>query len=102
MQFKTGKVQFILFLFLLPVISEAAQSLVSISADFLGIINTFSRIIFGLGIVYFFYGLGNYMGGVDDKKKKEARDTMVYGVIGVFVMVSVWGLVAVVRGIFGI
>ena len=54
---------------------------------------TLPKLFFALALVYFFYGLGSYVMGVDDKKKAEAKTTIIYGVIILFVMSSVWGLV---------
>ena len=34
--------------------------------------------------------------------EKEARNVMIYGIIGLFVMVAVWGLVNVLINTFGL
>ena len=60
-------------------------------SGFVGVV--LPRLFFALALVYFFYGLGSYVMGVDDKKKAEAKTTIIYGVIILFVMSSVWGLV---------
>ena len=56
-----------------------------------------------VAVIYFFWGVGKYMTATgDSEKQEEARGIMIYGIIGLFVMVSVWGLVRVVGDTFGI
>jgi len=40
--------------------------------------------------------------GGDEEKRKAGRNTMLYGIIGLFVMVAVWGLVNVLISTFGL
>ena len=63
---------------------------------------TLPKLLFALALVYFFYGLISYVSGVDDKKKLEAKSTMIWGILVLFVMASVWGLIAFVQGATGI
>lgn len=46
--------------------------------------------------------LGYIKAGADEDKKKTYKDLMIYGIIGLFVMVSVWGLVAILSGTFNL
>ncbi len=67
-----------------------------------GVITTFvggtlPRLFFALALAYFFYGLGSYVMGVDDKKKAEAKTTMIFGIIVLFVMSSVFGLIRILQ-----
>ncbi|OIO33277.1 MAG: hypothetical protein COZ49_04260 [Candidatus Yonathbacteria bacterium CG_4_10_14_3_um_filter_47_65] len=60
-------------------------------------------LIIGLALVYFLWGVSKYiLHGDDEKKREEGRQMMVYGIIGLFVMVSVWGLVNILVGTFGL
>ncbi len=57
------------------------------------------------GTVAFFYGMVQYIWGVrqgDAGKAKVGNSFMVWGLVGVFVMVSVWGIVYWFQSIFGI
>ena len=38
--------------------------------------------------------------GEDEDKRGKARNMMIYGIIGLFVMVRLWGLVAILTGPF--
>ena len=60
-------------------------------------------ILITLALLYFLFGLGEYvLESHDDAKKTEGRNRMIYGVVALFVMVSVWGLVGVIASQFGI
>lgn len=67
------------------------------------IIDPLIRILVALAIVYFIWGVVKYIShGGDENKRTEGYKTMIYGVIALFVIVSVWGLVAVLQNtVFG-
>ena len=50
----------------------------------------------------FMYGLMKYMfkGSGSDTARAEGRKLMLWGLIGIFVMISVWGLVGMIKGLF--
>jgi FtsH-binding integral membrane protein len=103
MRLKKEKVKIILFLFLIPIMSLAAEGpLVGIARKILDFLSVIPGFLFGLALTYFFYGLVGYVTARDEKKMKEGRDIIFYGVIGLFVMSSVWGLVSLARSIFNI
>ncbi len=59
---------------------------------------TLPRLFFAMALAYFLYGLVNYVTVAgDEKKRTEARNTIVYGIIILFVMTSVWGLISFVQ-----
>jgi len=54
-------------------------------------------------VVYFLYGVLQYViMGDDEEKKEKAKSTILYGIVGIFVMVSVYGLVKLVQNTFGV
>lgn len=58
------------------------------------IVDTATPIVVGIALLAFFWGLAKYIFSAnDDEKKKEGRNIMIWGVVALFVMVSVWGLV---------
>jgi hypothetical protein len=66
------------------------------------IINPLISILVGVGFILFFWGIANYlflMSG-DVKKKEDAKQFMIWGVIIITVMISVWGIVQLLQGIF--
>ncbi|MEK7208691.1 MAG: pilin [Patescibacteria group bacterium] len=65
------------------------------------IFNPLVALILTLALVYFLWGIVKYLQAVgDETKRKEGISMMTYGVIALFVMVSVWGLVKVIKNTF--
>lgn len=60
-------------------------------------------VVIGLALLGFFWGLMQFVFAAgNEEKKKEGRTHMIYGIIALFVMVAVWGLVGFIAGAFGI
>jgi hypothetical protein len=78
----------------------------TIQAILISVSNTLLKpavpILIGVALVVFFWGLVKYLnaGFGDIKKVEEARNLMIWGVISLTVMVSVWGIVKVLQGTF--
>ncbi len=60
-------------------------------------------IVIALAMLAFLWGIIQYItAGADEEKRAGARNYILYGIIGLFVMVSVWGLVYWLGGVLGI
>ncbi|MDP1625195.1 MAG: pilin [bacterium] len=59
-------------------------------------------LIIAAAVVYFIYGIAKYVLAGDEGAKEAAKDKIVYGIIALFVMVSVWGLVNILVNSFGL
>ena len=60
-------------------------------------------LLVGLAVVYFLYGVLTYVrAGADETKRTEGRNMMIFGIIAIAVMVSVWGLVNFLLGTFNL
>lgn len=57
------------------------------------VINGVIPIIIGLAVLVFLYGVFKYVISNGEDDKAAGRNFMVWGIIGLFVMISVWGLV---------
>jgi uncharacterized membrane protein len=58
------------------------------------LINNIIPVLFGLAIIYFFWGLIKYIRAAGDPKAAaEGRSIMIWGVIALVVMVGVYGLI---------
>ena len=58
-------------------------------------------LLIAAAVILFLYGVIKYVySGDNEEKRKEAKNYIVYGIIGLFVMVSVWGLVNLLVGTF--
>ncbi len=68
------------------------------------LINTLIPFILALALLVFLWGVFKYfvLGGGDEEKQAEGKKFMVYGIIGLVIMVAVWGIVALVANLFGL
>ena len=82
----------------LPMLASAATLL-----DTLALFNTFLNAMIGLfitlAIVVFFWGLIKYLMNVSEEKQ-EGLQIMFYGVIAIFIMVSIWGIIRLLQSTF--
>lgn len=58
-----------------------------------GLVKTATVILMGVALLVFMWGLSRMLFKGDDKAIKEGRNLMIWGVIALFVMVSVWAIV---------
>ncbi len=59
-------------------------------------------IVIGLALLVFLWGVLRYLFSKEDTEKGQAKSFMLWGIITLFVMVSVWGLVQIVSDtVFG-
>jgi len=57
-------------------------------------------IVVSLAVVWFSYNIFQYMIVDTEAEKTVAKNQMVWGLIAIFVMVSIWGFIGVLRGTF--
>lgn len=64
--------------------------------------NVLVPLVFAVAFVVFIWGVFQYFiaGGADEEKRESGKSLMLWGIIGFFVMASVWGLVNILRGTF--
>ena len=60
------------------------------------LLNFLLPLLITLGIVYFVWGVVQFMIGGGEEAKTKGRDRIIYGLIGLAVIVGVWGLVNIV------
>ncbi len=66
------------------------------------ILNMVIPVLVVLGIVYFVWGVITYVISSDEEAKKSGRNRMIYGIIGLAVIVAMWGLVNILVSTFGL
>lgn len=67
------------------------------------ILNSLVPLAIGLAVVLFLFGVIKYVtSGDSEESRKSGRQMMLWGIIGLFVMVSVWGLVQVLTASSGV
>src|SRR5258706_6239499 len=57
------------------------------------LINSVVVVLIALGVLVFIWGVIMYIIAKSEDQKKNARDLIIYGVIGLFAITAVWGLV---------
>lgn len=83
-------------LFQLIPVAEASVSSLMKSINTV-IINPLIIFVFALALVYFIVGLVNYLLNPESKDVHEkSKDQMLYGIIGMFIMVSVFGIMNII------
>lgn len=86
----------------LPIAALAAQA-DTIVTNIRTLVNNVIPILLIVGTVVFLWGVILYLtAGADEEKRANARSLMIYGLVGLFVMVAVWGIVNVLVGFFGV
>jgi len=67
------------------------------------IINPLIVFLFALAVVYFVYGLTRYLLSPDNEEvRKSSKTSMLWGIIGMFIMVSVFGIMNLIMNTIGV
>lgn len=66
------------------------------------IVNAIIPLIFALAFLFFLWGIFKFMRASDAKSKQESQKLIWWGLIGLFVMVSVWGIIKILGTTLGI
>ena len=97
---KIYKLFVVLFASILPTISFAEEALTKTKAIANGvgdIVDILVQVAFVAAVAFFFWGIAKYIWSVGNDGKEEGKKIMVWGVVGLFVMTCVWGLVYFIR-----
>lgn len=104
MSHKLNKIAVSIAAFLLPALVSAENELKGTKTFFenvLEIIKILIPIAFGLAILFFFFGIAKYIWSIGTEKER-GKQIMVWGVVAIFVMTSIWGIVSFLGGSFGL
>ncbi len=86
----------------LPLVSLAAVGTISQAGGLVidTINNVLVPVLFAIAFIVFLWGAFKtfILGANSDEVKEQGKNLMLYGLIGFFVMVSVWGLVNILTG----
>jgi uncharacterized membrane protein len=69
------------------------------------ILNPVIALLFAVSTIYFFYGIVRFLSAGSeqvDKTRKEAQNAILWGLVGMVIMFSVFGLIRFVLGTFGV
>jgi len=67
-----------------------------------GLLSSLVTLLLGLAVVWFIWNVIRYAMSNEDDGKEKAKSQMINGIIAIAVMVSIWGIVAILRGAFGV
>ena len=76
------------------------RGLGGIICQFQQLLNTIVPVLVSLGVVYFVWGVVQYVIADGEEAKKKGKDRIIYGVIGFAVIIGLWGLVNIVVNTF--
>ena len=80
---------------------EAGVNLLDRIVDF--VIDPAVKIVFTLGLFFFLWGFIEFLWKLKDGQvDPDGKSHMIYGLVGMLVMVSVYGIIALVMNTFGI
>lgn len=87
----------------LPVVGQLANSdLVTFICRIGDVLSTVVPVLIVLGVLYFVWGVITYVIASDEEAKKAGRDRMIFGIIGLAVIIALWGLVRILTNTFGV
>ena len=67
------------------------------------ILNPILLVVFSLGILMFMWGLVEFIADpANETKRKTGIQHMIWGTVGVFIMVSVHGIISFIENTFGL
>lgn len=67
-----------------------------------GLLDQLVVFLIALAVVWFIWNVIRYTMSSDEEKKGAAKTQMIWGIIAIAVIVSIWGLVAILQNIFGV
>lgn len=84
---------------------QGQQTGISILITILSIMNVVIKVLVAFAILMIIWGVIQFIiSGTkgDEEARKKATGTIMYGVLGLFVITAMWGLVAVLKNTFGV
>lgn len=84
-------------------LAEPLSGIKGLLVAFGGLVKLAIPIAYALCILFFFYGVANFIKQSGNPQAKEKnKDILIYGVIGIFLISSIWGIVAYIQSTLGI
>jgi len=83
--------------------SAFAQSLDALMDTVLGWLDILLPLLSTLAVVYFFFGIVRFINHAgDEKSRDEGKGIMIWGMVALFVMVALWGIVGYLQYSLGL
>lgn len=92
--------------FLSPFVAKAQTDAISIATTILGqikgVVSLALPIVFSLAILAFFWGIAKYVFSQSSESKMEGKGVLVWSLIALFVMTSLFGIISLAQDTFGV
>lgn len=82
--------------------SPQIQNLGDVVCKIGSILNSVIPVMIVAGVVFFVWGVVSFVISNDEEAKTKGRNRMIWGIIGLVVIVGMWGLVRIVTNTFGL
>lgn len=87
----------------MPVLVSAQQSVqLFVNNELTNFLNSLIPILITVGVIYFIWGVVMYVIADDEEAKSAGKNRMLWGLIGMFVIVTFWGLISVIGNTLGV
>ena len=92
----------VLGLLILPVLifAEDTGNLSGTLTTISSLLDSVKTIIFALAFLAFFYGLAKFIFSASGEDKENGKSIMIWGIIALFIMFSIWGIIKILQGSF--
>jgi len=77
--------------------NNTIQGIICKAGEILAVLLPF---LVALGVIIFVWGVISYVIASDEEAKTRGRDRMIYGIIGLAVIIALWGLVKILTNTF--
>ncbi|HEY4504250.1 MAG TPA: pilin [Candidatus Paceibacterota bacterium] len=84
------------------VVFAAAGKLQKLIEELGNIVGSLIPIFVGLALLYFIWNVISLIRSEDEGKREEAKKGMWWGIVALFVIVSIWGITRFIREILGV
>ena len=78
------------------------QWITDVIAEIAGVIGSFIPIFVGIALLVFIWGVVRFISADDDSGRSDGKKRIVWGIVGLFIVISVWGLVLLIQQLAGI
>lgn len=86
-------------IFFVPFVAFAQSNLINLLYLAMQIINLVIPLLIAVALIVFFWGLISYVRKADSG---EGRKIMIAGIVALFIMVSIWGIIRLIGNTLGI
>lgn len=78
-----------------------AQTFRSFAGNIIDLLNKVANLVIGIALLAFVFGAVKFIATAGDEKGRETgKQLMVWGILAIFLMFSVWGVVSIIQNTF--